>query len=108
MPSSSSMTRMLAAMGLGLGAGGPTRTGDLLITNQLLYQLSYTSGDADYTTRASPFRTRASACDRADRPGRGDEARGTRGRTPGTKGRHHAQPASGAPRRDRCRAAQGD
>ncbi len=23
------------------GAGGPTRTGDLLITNQLLYQLSY-------------------------------------------------------------------
>src|SRR5688572_10316545 len=25
------------------GAGGPTRTGDLLITNQLLYQLSYTS-----------------------------------------------------------------
>jgi hypothetical protein len=26
-----------------LGAGGPTRTGDLLITNQLLYQLSYTS-----------------------------------------------------------------
>jgi hypothetical protein len=26
------------------GAGGPTRTGDLLITNQLLYQLSYTSG----------------------------------------------------------------
>jgi protein TonB len=26
-----------------IGAGGPTRTGDLLITNQLLYQLSYTS-----------------------------------------------------------------
>ena len=25
------------------GAGSPTRTGDLLITNQLLYQLSYTS-----------------------------------------------------------------
>ena len=25
------------------GAGGRTRTGDLLITNQLLYQLSYTS-----------------------------------------------------------------
>ncbi len=24
------------------GAGAPTRTGDLLITNQLLYQLSYT------------------------------------------------------------------
>ena len=23
------------------GAGGPTRTGDLLITNQLLYRLSY-------------------------------------------------------------------
>src|SRR6185436_6484488 len=53
MLSSSSMTRMLAGMGLGLGAGGPTRTGDLLITNQLLYQLSYTSGDADYTTRGS-------------------------------------------------------
>jgi hypothetical protein len=28
---------------LEIGAGGPTRTGDLLITNQLLYQLSYTS-----------------------------------------------------------------
>ena len=25
-----------------IGAGAPTRTGDLLITNQLLYQLSYT------------------------------------------------------------------
>ena len=25
------------------GAGGRTRTGDLLITNQLLYQLSHTS-----------------------------------------------------------------
>ncbi len=25
-----------------VGAGAPTRTGDLLITNQLLYQLSYT------------------------------------------------------------------
>ena len=28
----------------GLGADGRTRTGDLLITNQLLYQLSHTSG----------------------------------------------------------------
>ena len=27
-----------------IGAGGRTRTPDLLITNQLLYQLSYTSG----------------------------------------------------------------
>ena len=26
-----------------VGADGRTRTGDLLITNQLLYQLSYTS-----------------------------------------------------------------
>ena len=26
-----------------IGAGGRTRTPDLLITNQLLYQLSYTS-----------------------------------------------------------------
>src|SRR5512135_670138 len=31
------------AKSLFFGAGGPTRTGDLLITNQLLYQLSYTS-----------------------------------------------------------------
>nr|DAU86307.1 MAG TPA: hypothetical protein [Bacteriophage sp.] len=29
--------------GFSLGAGGRTRTGDLLITNQLLYQLSHTS-----------------------------------------------------------------
>ena len=29
--------------GVGFGACSPTRTGDLLITNQLLYQLSYTS-----------------------------------------------------------------
>src|ERR1700752_437880 len=43
MLSSSSTTRMLAAIGACFGAGGPTRTGDLLITNQLLYQLSYTS-----------------------------------------------------------------
>src|SRR3954464_5146942 len=43
MLSSSSMTRMVAVMALGGGAGAPTRTGDLLITNQLLYQLSYTS-----------------------------------------------------------------
>ena len=28
------------------GAGGRTRTPDLLITNQLLYQLSYTSANA--------------------------------------------------------------
>jgi hypothetical protein len=31
-----------------IGAGGPTRTGDLLITNQLLYQLSYTSAGGEY------------------------------------------------------------
>src|SRR3954468_8457824 len=44
MLSSSSTTRMEAGMLAGaFGAGGPTRTGDLLITNQLLYQLSYTS-----------------------------------------------------------------
>ena len=30
-------------MGLPFGAGGRIRTPDLLITNQLLYQLSYTS-----------------------------------------------------------------
>ena len=29
----------------GVGAGNVTRTRDLLITNQLLYQLSYTSND---------------------------------------------------------------
>ena len=29
----------------GFGADGRTRTGDLLITNQLLYQLSHTSVD---------------------------------------------------------------
>src|SRR5581483_4726611 len=39
--------------GFGRGAGGPTRTGDLLITNQLLYQLSYTSnGTAIIRARA--------------------------------------------------------
>src|SRR3954467_6764438 len=44
MLSSSSTTRIVAATGVSVvGAGGPTRTGDLLITNQLLYQLSYTS-----------------------------------------------------------------
>ena len=30
------------------GAAGLTRTGDLLITNQLLYQLSYSSSGAHY------------------------------------------------------------
>ena len=34
------------ALSKGLGAGGRTRTPDLLITNQLLYQLSYTSVSA--------------------------------------------------------------
>ena len=32
-----------ALVGFLFGAGGRTRTGDLLITNQLLYQLSHTS-----------------------------------------------------------------
>ena len=36
-------TRELLHMKLNDGAGGRTRTPDLLITNQLLYQLSYTS-----------------------------------------------------------------
>ena len=36
-------TRELLHMDLNDGAGGRTRTPDLLITNQLLYQLSYTS-----------------------------------------------------------------
>ena len=36
-------TRELLRMKLNDGAGGRTRTPDLLITNQLLYQLSYTS-----------------------------------------------------------------
>lgn len=31
------------------GAGERTRTSDLLITNQLLYQLSYTGGGGEYT-----------------------------------------------------------
>ena len=34
-------------MTAGLGAGNVTRTHDLLITNQLLYQLSYTSLSLD-------------------------------------------------------------
>ncbi len=35
-------TRELSHIQFGFGAGGRTRTPDLLITNQLLYQLSYT------------------------------------------------------------------
>ena len=39
------------------GAGGRTRTPDLLITNQLLYQLSYTSvSTLDYYTTKKPAR----------------------------------------------------
>ena len=34
------------------GAGGRTRTPDLLITNQLLYQLSYTSVERSSVTRS--------------------------------------------------------
>ena len=40
-PSQGSSPNQLPVKG---GAGGRTRTPDLLITNQLLYQLSYTSG----------------------------------------------------------------
>ena len=36
-------TREHSHIQLNAGAGGRTRTPDLLITNQLLYQLSYTS-----------------------------------------------------------------
>ena len=36
-------TREFPHIQLRIGAGGRTRTPDLLITNQLLYQLSYTS-----------------------------------------------------------------
>ena len=50
---------------IGNGADAPTRTGDLLITNQLLYQLSYISirapREADYTfvlSRANYFTVR--------------------------------------------------
>jgi hypothetical protein len=38
------------------GAGAQTRTADLLITNQLLYQLSYTS--APLSTKYTPRRSR--------------------------------------------------
>ncbi len=38
---------------LSTGADGRTRTGDLLITNQLLYQLSYI-GDAAHLVNATP------------------------------------------------------
>ncbi len=37
------------------GAGGRTRTPDLLITNQLLYQLSYTSSAATNIILSQPF-----------------------------------------------------
>ena len=36
-------TREIPHIQYGIGAGGRIRTPDLLITNQLLYQLSYTS-----------------------------------------------------------------
>ena len=36
------------------GADAPIRTGDLLITNQLLYQLSYISAGRDYTLAPGP------------------------------------------------------
>ena len=39
----SDKTKTASPMGLPFGAGGRIRTPDLLITNQLLYQLSYTS-----------------------------------------------------------------
>ena len=41
------------------GAGNGTRTCDLLITNQLLYRLSYTSKQYDAT--AQRFRARTAA-----------------------------------------------
>ena len=41
-------------MGLN-GAGEGNRTSDLLITNQLLYQLSYTGGETGDTTDANKY-----------------------------------------------------
>ena len=35
-----------------IGAGGRTRTPDLLITNQLLYQLSYTSASLVHNSKS--------------------------------------------------------
>ena len=43
-------TRVVIPQSLGsYGAGGRTRTHDLLITNQLLYQLSYTGDNHPFT-----------------------------------------------------------
>src|SRR5690606_22129900 len=66
---------------LGGGAGERSRTSDLLITNQLLYQLSYTSTstrperarDADYSsalTNSQRFRSRSGPPTQAPIPGR--------------------------------------
>ena len=48
-----------------LGAGRRTRTPDLLITNQLLYQLSYTGGSTErayYNTMAEKVKHYFSYC----------------------------------------------
>ena len=41
--------------GLSVGAGNVTRTHDLLITNQLLYRLSYTSVNFDIIAHSFHF-----------------------------------------------------
>ena len=46
-----------------IGAGDGTRTRDLLITNQLLYQLSYTSVYLNYIIRQNGGSYRARTCD---------------------------------------------
>ena len=48
--------RRIDELPIGFGAGAQTRTEDLLITNQLLYQLSY-AGEAGRPTRKAPRRT---------------------------------------------------
>ena len=45
-----------------VGAGGRTRTPDLLITNQLLYQLSYTSICSCHFQRLINYSTRVEIC----------------------------------------------
>ena len=54
---------LLALFSSGAGAGDGTRTRDLLITNQLLYQLSYASDDT-FSKTHRPFyrRCRDGAC----------------------------------------------
>src|SRR5262245_51390763 len=106
MLSSSSMTRMLAAMESRSRCwwpdsnGRPTDYESVALPAEL-----HQRGRGLYDTGPS-LTTRPTACDPAGGQAPGDAARDTRGRTPDTTGRLPARPAAAARRRARHRVVR--